>query len=522
MSGWGRSLDDLTAAVTELLIEGVVRPSALSDPHAALAARDTVLVELRELVGAIADGPQFAEVRPLTLHDAVHRPAQALHQALSELPRASGFGDVELAAVDDKTLPGYEKAWRRAARASLSLEGYLDGLSRLPDHHAWDALRDLTDLAAALPYLDHDLSEAVLPVVKLGEDFGIPYRMLTHAGHDALRLVAAEIRARVPTAEPPAHTGTQSRGQPIVQRAARPSVSSLSQTAPRPPRSGPPRAGTTPRGPGGAGELAEAMTRYTHAVSARGTQLSVPDLRAVARLLETGNLHAARVLDRVAPALAGAADAAAGLRTIAPLSLALREAPAKSMTQPHLDLLREGTELQLRLAALAGQAQRLPGGAADSDLRRLAVPALEFAQQVPALAGALDLSVREAVAARLVLVPGVADRRSSTATSWVTVTMGPERDGPPAVVTAAGALSMTARRIAPALRRAGEDLQRHARVPPTASQQVNDAARAYAGAARAELRQMIVDRAARQPAPLAAALPSHPRRSPSRAVQVKR
>lgn len=92
---------------------------------------------------------------------------------------------------------------QRAARASVSLEGYLDGLGRLPDHHAWDVLRDLTDIAAALPYLDHDLSEAVLPLLTSGEDFGVPYRMLTHAGHDALRLVSTELRARVPAAERP-------------------------------------------------------------------------------------------------------------------------------------------------------------------------------------------------------------------------------------------------------------------------------------------------------------------------------
>lgn len=35
----------------------------------------------------------------------------------------------ELVVVDDKTLSGYERAWQRAARASLSLERYVDGLS---------------------------------------------------------------------------------------------------------------------------------------------------------------------------------------------------------------------------------------------------------------------------------------------------------------------------------------------------------------------------------------------------------
>lgn len=97
--------------------------------------------------------------------------------------------------------------------------------------------------------------------------------------------------------------------------------------------------------------------------------------------------------------------------------------------------------------------------------------------------------MREAVSARLTLIPGVAVPRSSTAISWVTVTMGPQRDGPPAVVAAVGALSMTARRVAPALRRAGEDLQRHATAPPSPSQQATAAARAYAGAARGQVRR---------------------------------
>lgn len=92
----------------------------------------------------------------------------------------------------------------------------------------------------------------------------------------------------------------------------------------------------------------------------------------MSRLLEMGSAHASRVRDRVAPAVAGAADAAAGLRAVAPASQALRDVPAKSTTPPHLDLLREGTELQLRMAALAGQALRLPAGAAEGARPRAA------------------------------------------------------------------------------------------------------------------------------------------------------
>jgi hypothetical protein len=519
VSGWARHLDDLAGAVTHLLLDGVIRQTTLADPPAALAARDAVLAELRELVGAVADAPQFVEVRPLSLYDVVNRPAQALHQALSELPRAVTFGDVDLAAVDHKVLPGYERAWQRAARAGLGLEGFLGAVGQLPDQYAWDVLRDLTDLSAALPYLDHDLSEAVLPLLKSGEDLGVPYRMLTHSGHDALRLVTTELRARVPPATPEARANSAlpQHGQPVVHRAKQ----ALGQSGRRPPTAGGTGAGQGTRGPDGAGQLTEALTRLTHAVSARGAHLSVPDLRAVSRLLEMGSIHASRVLDRTAPAVAGAAEAAAGLRTVSSLAEALRDAPAKSMTAPHLDLMREGTEVQVQMARLAGQALALPGGASDQDLRRLTAPALEFARHVPALAGALDLSIREALAARLMLIPGVADPRSSTAITWVTVTMGPGRDGPPAVAAGAGDLSMAARRIAPAVRQASEDMVRHADAPDP-SQQATAAARRYAGAARVELRKALAERTTSQPAVLTPDLPSHPRHAPPRTAGLKR
>ena len=172
------------------------------DVRAALAARDAVLLELRALVGAVSDVPQVGEVRELTVFDIVHRSGQALHQALSELPRAVRFGSVEPTASDDRKLPAYEQFWRRAAHATIGLEGYVDALNRLPDHHAWNVLRDLADVAAAIPYLDHDLSEALRPELTSGEDLSVSYAQLTHAGHDALRLAAGEVRARVAPTEP--------------------------------------------------------------------------------------------------------------------------------------------------------------------------------------------------------------------------------------------------------------------------------------------------------------------------------
>jgi hypothetical protein len=425
VSGWGRNIDDLAAATAELLMSGWSPTQPLVDPHAALAARDAVLVELRGLVAAVADAPRFTPVRELTVYDVVHRPAQALHQTLSELPRAMSFGDVELGSVEDKTLPGYERAWQRAARAATGLEGYIDGVGRLPDQHAWDVLRDLTDVASALSWLDHDLSEALLPGLRSGEELGVAYRMLTHAGHEALRVVAGAIRARVPAVQPAARAA---RAPDASAQAAQPAadIRELTQVAPRPPRTGAagpggPPAGQDrpllPRGPETPQDLSEAMVRFAHSVSARGATLSVPDLRAASRVLEFGCAHAATVLDRAAPALTGAGEVALGLQAVTPLARELRKEPVKSMTLQHLDLLQAGTELQARMKALAGQAARLPGGAAEHDLHRLDAPALEFARHAPALAGALDLSVREAVAAGLILVPGSTGEARTSAIS---------------------------------------------------------------------------------------------------------
>ena len=102
MSGWAQHIDDLAAAAAALLVEGSARPQPLVDVQAALAARDAVLLELRALVGAVSDVPQVGEVRELTVFDIVHRSGQALHQALSELPRAGRFGTLDPSGSDDR------------------------------------------------------------------------------------------------------------------------------------------------------------------------------------------------------------------------------------------------------------------------------------------------------------------------------------------------------------------------------------------------------------------------------------
>ena len=514
-AGWGRQMDEVAGAAAALLMLPAIPPQPLVDPHKALAARDTVLQQLRKLVAAVGDVPQFTEVRELTLADVVHRPARALHHSLSGLPRALPFGAAELAGADLQRLPPYEQAWQRAAAATLALDVYLDALGRLPDATAWHVLRDLTDVAAALPYLDYDLSEALRPALVPGRDFDGAYRMLTHPGHDALRVVTAEVRARVPAPLEKIDGSSRAaaeRQQPPQNRA--PTAGAAPTGAPSAQR---------PRGEGdrplaeasSAGALAPALVRYAHAISARGSHLSVADVKAAARLLKVGSVHTASILERAAPALPGAGDVALGLRATAKHADALSAAPGRSMTPPHVELIAASRDLVTDLSALAGHTTRLPEGASAQHLRRLAAAALAFADHVPALATAVDLSLRQALADRLMLVPGTTgDRRTSTI-SWVTVTMDPHRDGPPAIALAAAQLATTARRLPPVVRNAAQELAHHATSAPTATQQALLDARRHVGAARAELRQALGDRTSTQPGVLGTQLPVHPRLSPS-------
>lgn len=481
MTGWARSLDELAAATAALLQAEPDPAEALVDVHAAMACRDAVVAQVRELVGSVSDVPRFTVAGELTVFDLVQRPGQALHQALAGLPRAVPFGTRQHTAAPDNKLPLFERHWHRAARAATALEGYVGAVAQLPDQHAWYVLRDLADVAAAFPALDHGLSEAILPLLKAGEDLSVPYAILTHAGHDAVRLAAGEIRSRVPAME-------HGRGQASASLLA--------------------------GGPAVAGELSRAMSTYVQAVTANGARLSVGDLRAVTRLLEFGGGDAAQVLQRTAPVVNGADEAAAGLREVGPLAGKLRTTPARSITTEHLGLLRDSRELQARMRALAVQERQLPG-AAERELRRLAAPALAFAEHVPRLAKALEVSVRESLAEGLLLVPSTADRRNKHNLMWVTSTMQPAQGGPPLVQQLASELARVAEQIEPGVRTANQNLARHTVAATDPATRAAAAARNQAGAARAQLRAVLAQRMTEQPPALAYALSSHPRLAPA-------
>jgi len=327
VSRWSQNIDDLAGAVADLLTDTSMRTTPLTDAAGTLACRDAVVVGLRQLAGAVANMPPAAQARPLEMFDVTNRPAQALQQALSELPRARQFGAANVNTYFEKGLPPYEQRWRDAARAAVGLEIFVEALDRVPDHHCWSVLRDLADLAAAIPALDHDLSEAVLPWLKVGADLAVPYAMLTHPGHDAVRVCSSEIRSRVP-AVPPSTTPP-----PSIQAAL------------------------------GTGELDKAMDRYVRTVLDRASKLSIGDMRAVTRLLQFGSTRAAIALERAQQAVPGADVTVAALRQVAPLAEQLRDSPAKTLGPEHLDVLRDSGELLARMGGLAAQERAQPGGA---------------------------------------------------------------------------------------------------------------------------------------------------------------
>lgn len=482
MTGWAQNIDDLAGAVADLLTDTSVRTSPLTDAAAALACRDAVVVGLRQLVGSVADMPPVAQARPLQMFDVINRPAQALQQALAELPRASQFGASDASIYLEKGLAPYEQRWRDAARASLGLEGWVEPLRLLPDRTSWWVLRDLADLAAAIPALDHDLAEAILPWLKGGQDLAVSYAMLTHPAHDAVRVCSTEIRSRVP-AVPPSSTPA-----PLV-----PAVL-------------------------GTGELDQAMDRYVRTVLDRGPELSIGDMRAVTRLMHLGGTHAAVALERAQQAVPGADVAAAALRQVAPLAVQLRDSPTKTLTigPQRLDVLRGSSELMARMAALAIQEHALPGGASDTALRRLAAPALEFAKHVPNLARALEIGVRESLAGGLMLVPSAADKSNTSNLLWVP-SQGSGRGGSrrtPVVQQHASAVARAAEGVALGARTAQAALDQYQVRIVDPARQAAAQARSQAGAARAQLREVLGQQAGNFPPPLSSPLPSHPRLAP--------
>lgn len=539
MSGWSRHIDLLASAAAELLVSGrLPNQPPLQDAAATLSARDAVVAELRQLVGAVADTPRHTDPRALTVDDVLHRPGQALHQALTALPRAVPFGTTRPSSSGARKLGQYEALWQQAAHATIGLEAYVDALAELPGTTGWAVLRDLADVSACLPFLDHDLSLALEPTNSGDRELAAAQQALTHPGHQALHIIATELRQRVPSSQPAPDQPAQHRGpataaaRPLLPAArdqqrrlngastgfpALPTAASEPlRTARRPlPTTRQPSPNARQPLPTGRQHLPTAeqvdrtMAWYSHTLSQRSTRLSIADFKATRRLLEYGSALAADALTSVLPEPTAAVDA---LARTAHAAERLRGTPAKSASAPHLPLLAASRDLLEQLTHIAVQARSSAQDAAPGQLHELFAPVLAFASRMPQIADALDLSVREALADQTLLVPGSTTQRGATFAGWITATMQGATTETPAIAAGTSQLADAARRVPPALKQAlTQALSEPAACDTNASSSPARTAREHAGHARADLREALRRRATDDSAWRPEPLPEHPR-----------
>jgi hypothetical protein len=116
-------------------------------------------------------------------------------------PRAPPkFGPRQHTAALGNNLPLFERHWHRRPRRH-GVGGLRQRRSAVAGPARLVRATRPRRRRRGVPHADHGLSEAILPRFKAGEDPSVPYAMLTHAGQDAVRLVAGEIRGRVPAME---------------------------------------------------------------------------------------------------------------------------------------------------------------------------------------------------------------------------------------------------------------------------------------------------------------------------------
>jgi hypothetical protein len=255
VSRWGKDIDDLARAVAQLLVVAPAQPTPLADPDTAAAARNAVLAEVRTLIGAVT----HSRHRPsavITAGELATQPVAALVAALHQLQPAPGASDSAGVVVPASSATPVERLWHDAARSCICLQSYTDALDRLPEDTGWAVLRDLVDLASAIPDLDADLA-ASLPT--------------NHPALPALGEGRSHQVGRLAAREATAHVGTRVEdGKPqtvaLVAFRQRPAL--------RPPRD--------------VHDLPAATRLLATVINHRGENITVDEVRRVVRLLHGG------------------------------------------------------------------------------------------------------------------------------------------------------------------------------------------------------------------------------------------
>jgi hypothetical protein len=248
--------------------------------------------------------------------------------------------------------------------------------------------------------------------------------------------------------------------------------------------------GTRLTPPNGVSDLS-AVTRQLAAVIAhRSSDLSIDEVKAVARLLHGGFDNVAAILERPPAASDDWKRAASALRVGLPAFDRLRRPPAATLLPATLAIPAVLRSIQVQLDALLGVAHRLPAEAPFDQWQRLAEPAVAWVAATPALINATAASLHAAIGAGKILVP--ADPQPDRADlQWVPVRPG--HASAQELLRRAASAVREARNSATALPRFGH------RSPAVAAERN----RLQAGHARAELQTVLRGRIP--------PLPSHPR-----------
>ena len=460
MSGWGTAVDDLAKAVSQLLVVGPTKVEPLADPAAVVGARNVVLAEVRILIGAVTEAP-LMPAREVTARDMADHPATALVAALSQLPAANGATPSPAATPLHSAATPIERLWRDAARACIALEAYSGAMRRLPDDVAWKVVRDLSDVATALSHLDGDLVE-MLPS-------GHPASATLGDGgmHGVLRVAAVEAQVRIDH--------------------------HLAGAAPVDPEPRPGIGGTRVAPAAGVRDLAGVTRQLAAVVAHRSSDLSIDEVRAVARLLHGGLDNVAAILDRPVAPPDEWKDAAAAIRDALPAFDRLRRPPAATLLPATVAIPAGLRSIRVQLDALLGVAHRLPAGASFDQWQRLAEPAVAWAAATPALANATAASIHAAISAGKLLVPADPQPPDRADLQWIPVKLG--HASAQEMLRRAASAAVAARNTATALPRFGQGASPAA----AAAEEI----RQRAGRARAELRTVVQGRTP--------PLPSHPR-----------
>jgi hypothetical protein len=457
MSGWGNAIDDLAGVVSQLLVVGPKHVEPLIDPAVAVGARNVVLAEVRALIIGVTGTPPLP-AQDVTAQDLADHPATALVAALGRLPPANGAAPSPAARPLSPAATPVERLWHDAACACLGLECYSGAMRRLPDDVAWKVVRDLSDIASAFVYLDADLAELLPAGHRASAVLADGY------SHGVLRVAAVEAQTRIDQ--------------------------HLAGVFPRDPAHRPLGSGMRLTPPSGVSDLPAVTDEVAAGIGRRSVDLSIDEVRAVARLLHGGFDNVAVILERPPGASDGWKRAAAALREGMPTFDRLRRLPAATLLPATFAIPAALRGIRVQLDALLGVAHRLGLDAPFDQWQRLVGPAVKWVAATPGLMNATAASIHAAISAGKILVP--ADPQPENAhLRWVPAQLG-HAGAQELLRRAASALTETRNAVAALPQVAHHDAA-------VAEQSVQH----QAGLARAELQTVLRGRIP--------PLPSHPR-----------